>query len=75
MAEKEINNIIINYNDGTNEVINKGLVAEFDGQDENGYPTMTMHMCNILGKDLHNIVGAFVNLGYEIGMFNDLEGE
>lgn len=70
--EKEIKEIVVYYDDGTEETINKGFIGNMKEND--GNIDMVFTMCHISGKDLENIVWGILQLGDKLGMFDDQEG-
>lgn len=69
--EKNVRNIVIKYDDGTEREINKGAIVEYDTDGENANLRFEFKDCN--GKDLVNIVYGVMEMGVNMGMFNDSE--
>lgn len=67
-----LKNIIVNYDNGETEVIEKGLAIYFDKID-NERVKVAYRMCNIKDKDLHLIVTAVVALAQKLGMLDEEE--
>ncbi len=70
--EKDIQKIVIHYEDGTEETINKGFIGSVKEND--GNIDMVFHMCHIPGRNLENIIWGILQLGDKLGMFDDQEG-
>ena len=71
--EKNITNIVIKYDDGTEREISKGTVVEYNLDGEKANLEFEFKDCN--GKDLVNIVYGVMEMGVNMGMFNDSEGD
>ncbi len=66
--ERTVKDITLTYDDGTTEVIEKGLVTRFIEHDD-GEVTASFDMVSISGKDLYMVVTAILQLGDRIGYF------
>jgi hypothetical protein len=67
---KDVEKIMVHYEDGTTKDIEKGVV--FTMQDTgHGECSITAEMVNIAGRDLYTIVSGVIEMAYKIGMFND----
>lgn len=73
--EKSAVKITVTYDDGTTKEIEKGLVWCITDKPEKGVEEITAEMVSMSGKDLFTIVGAAVELGDRLGMFNGLEAD
>ena len=69
--EKNVTNIVIKYDDGTEREINKGAVVEYNTDGEKANLGFEFKDCN--GKDLINIVYGVMEMGANMGMFKDSE--
>lgn len=69
---KEIKKIIMEYDDGQIQTIEKGCIMEIKAVDDET-ENISFMMCNISGKDLSSIVMAVIGLGERLGMFKDNE--
>lgn len=58
IQEKDVDSIVINYADGTQKVLDKGMIvnAEQEGEELN----ISMTMCHISGADLINYLESMV---------------
>lgn len=68
---KEIKNFIVNYEDGTQRVIEKGFFCEMKDLPD-GYCDINFIMTGVSGRDLKGIVMGCIQLGEELGMFENL---
>ena len=64
--------IHINYQDGTQENIEKGLVFHFTGSTDSELH-ITADMVNMSGKDLIEVIYACIELGDRACLFDDEE--
>ncbi|MEA5084372.1 MAG: hypothetical protein VB018_09480 [Lachnospiraceae bacterium] len=71
--DKNVAKITLTYEDGTDKVIDKGFVAQFNG--EGDQLTMTFDMAGIKGEDLRLIVVGVMQLGMKLGFFGEDEKE
>lgn len=69
--ERDIQKIVIHYDDGTEETINKGFIGSME--EKEGNIEMVFHMCHIPGRDLENIIWGILQLGDKLGMFENQE--
>lgn len=65
--------IVVEYEDGTVKELEKGLVFRFENEDSDTV-NITAEMVSMSGKDLYTVVGAALELGMRLGMFDDKEG-
>lgn len=66
--------IVVEYEDGTAKELEKGLVFRFEDEDEDTDTAhITAELVGMTGRDLYTVVGAAVDLGVKLGMFNDVE--
>lgn len=74
-SERSAEDIIILYDDGTVKRLDKGVVIYFEDKnletDKDGTVGMTFDMLEINSRDLGLIVTSIMQLGLELGMFND----
>lgn len=66
--EREVKRIVLEYNDGSTEIIEKGLATRFI-EHENGEVTASFDMVSIGGQDLYMVVMAMLELGNRMGFF------
>ena len=71
--EKSAVKITVTYDDGTTKELERGLVWFITDKPETGEEEITAEMVSMSGKDLFTIVGAAIELGDRLGMFNGLE--
>lgn len=71
--EKSAVKITVTYDDGTTKDLEKGLVWCIADKPETREEVITVEMVAMSGKDLFTIVGAAIELGDRLGMFNGLE--
>ena len=74
-SERSAEDIIILYDDGTVKRLDKGMVIRFEDKnpetDKDGMVDMTFDMLEINSRDLGLIVTSIMQLGLELGMFDD----
>lgn len=70
--ERTVKNITLTYEDGSTEVVEKGLVLSFT-EHEDGNVTAGFNMLSITGKDLYMVVMAMMQLGDKMGFFDKEE--
>lgn len=70
--ERTVRNITLTYEDGSTEVVEKGLVLSFT-EHEDGNVKARFNMLSITGKDLYMVVMAMMQLGDKMGFFNKEE--
>ncbi len=70
--ERTVRNITLTYEDGSTEVVEKGLVLSFT-EHEGGNVKARFNMLSITGKDLYMVVMAMMQLGDKMGFFNKEE--
>lgn len=67
--------ITVEYEDGSVEELDKGLVFRFENKDEDADTALiTAELVNMSGMDLYTVVSASVELGMKLGMFSGKEG-
>ena len=67
--------ITVEYEDGSVEELDKGLVFRFENEDEDTDTALiTAELVNMTGRDLYTVVSASVELGMKLGMFSSKEG-
>ena len=75
-TERSAEDILILYDDGTVKRLDKGVVIHFKNKnpetDKDGTVDMTFDMLEINSRDLGLIVTSIMQLGLELGMFDDL---
>lgn len=69
--EKNVTNIVIKYDDETEREIKKGAVVEYNSDGEKANLGFEFKDCN--GKDLVNIVYGVMEMGANMGLFNESE--
>lgn len=72
--EREIENFVFNYTDGTSETVEKCFFCKIKDE-PNGESTLSFEMVGVSGKDLTQIVLGCVELGARLGMFDKKESE
>ena len=72
-SEKSVKKITLEYEDGSVEELEKGLVWHFEPQDDGDTVRITAEMLNLTGSDLYTVVGAAIEMGQKLGMFKGLE--
>ena len=74
-TERSAEDIIILYDDGTVKRLDKGVVIHFKDKnpetDKDGMVGMTFDMLEINSRDLGLVVSSIMQLGLELGMFDD----
>ena len=74
-SERSVEDIIILYDDGTVKRLDKGMVIHFKDKnpktDKDGTIGMTFDMLEINSRDLSLIMSSTMQLGLELGMFDD----
>lgn len=74
-SEHSVEDIIILYDDGTVKRLDKGVVIHFKDKkpetDKDGTIGMTFDMLEINSRDLGLVVTSIMQLGLELGMFDD----
>ena len=71
--EKAVKKITLEYEDGSVEELEKGLVWRFDPLDDGDTVKITAELLNMTGRDLYTVVGAAIEMGQKLGMFKGLE--
>lgn len=73
--EPDITKIVIHYNDGTEEVISKGFVANIDDLPEgaDGEAVANIKMVGMGGRDLYLLVESVLLLADKFGFFNRIK--
>lgn len=70
MEEKNIEKIVIHYDNGEKNTIHKGFMCDIKEDTESGEATLDFAMCHISGRDLEMIVMGCLQLGERLGMFD-----
>ena len=70
MEEKNIEKIVIHYDNGEENTIHKGFMCDIKEDTESGEATLDFTMCHISGRDLEMIVMGCLELGERLGMFD-----
>ena len=65
--EPEVKNFVVNYDDGTQRIIEKGFFCEIK-EEESGESVLSFVMAHCSGRDLETIVLGCVQLGVKLGM-------
>ena len=73
--EKNAVKITVTYDDGSTKDLEKGLVWSLTDKPEDEQVEVTAEMVAMSGKDLYTVVGAAVELGMRLGMFNGSEDD
>ena len=68
--EKNIEKIVIHYDNGEENTIHKGFMCGIKEDTESGEATLDFTMCHISGRDLEMIVMGCLQLGERLGMFD-----
>lgn len=68
--EKDIQKIIIKYDDGTEKEIEKGVVIT-DKVIEDGDYNLTFEFANMQGSELVTIIFGVTEMGVNIGLFDE----
>ena len=66
--EKDVKNFIVNYEDGSQKVIEKGFFCEMKELPD-GACDMSFIMAEVSGRDSEHIVLGCIQLGEKLGMF------
>lgn len=69
MAEKDIEKIVLHYDDGTTETVDKGFIASLTSSDDDETCEITFHMAHISGDELCNMIEGVATLGIKLGLF------
>ena len=74
MSKKEkesmVEKIVIKYEDGTSKEIEKGAIITVD-KDENEDNHLTFEFADISGSELTTLILGVMQMGVEMGLFND----
>lgn len=74
-SERSAEDIVVLYDDGTVKRLDKGIVIHFEDKnpetDEDGTVGMTFDMLEMNSRDLGLVVTSIMQLGLELGMFDD----
>ena len=68
MDEKGIEKIVLHYDDGTTETVDKGFIASLTSSDDETCE-ITFHMAHISGNELCNMIEGVATLGIKLGLF------
>ena len=72
MDNRNITSIVVNYDNGEIETLNKGVVVGFDEIDnEEETIKVRYRMFDIKGSELAMVVEAIIALGGKLGMFDN----
>ena len=73
MDNRNITSIVINYDNGEIETLNKGVVVGYDEIDNEEKKTIKVRyrMCDIKGNELATVVESIIALGNKLGMFDN----
>lgn len=73
MDNRNITSIVINYDNGEIETLNKGVVVGYDEIDNEEKKTtkVSYRMCDIKGNELAMVVKSIISLGNKLGMFDN----
>jgi hypothetical protein len=72
--ESMVEKIIVKYEDGTEKEITKGLVITDDIDEEQDHH-LTFEFADMKGDEVANIVFGVMEMGSEMGLFDNLEDE
>lgn len=72
LEEREIEKLVIHYKNGEEETIEKGFFSCGLEEGKDGEYKLNFSMCNISGRDLKSIIMGFMQLGDEMGFFDEL---
>lgn len=67
--EKNAKRIVIEFDDGTEKVLEKGACINFTEDD--GEANVSFDFINFSGRDLELLVRAVLELGVKLGMFDE----
>mgnify|MGYP001851668669 CR=1 FL=1 len=69
--EKDVEKIVIHYEDGTEKVIDKGFFCNMKGED--GSAVLEFNMCHVPGREIELIIEGCLQLGFKLGIFKEEE--
>lgn len=71
MKERNVKNIVINYDNGESEVLDKGFAVNLESTDDSEKTEIQCRMCNMRGCDLELVVSSVLALADKLGMFSE----
>ncbi len=69
--EKDVEKIVIHYEDGAEKVIDQGFFCNM--KEEDGSAVLEFTMCHVSGKELELIIEGCLQLGFKLGMLKEEE--
>ena len=75
MKASNVKRIILEREDGTTDVITRGLFADYSECADTDTGTVNFDICGLAGRDIGMIVMSMMDLGVRIGMFGDTSKE
>jgi len=74
VKDNMVEKIIVKYDDGTEKEILKGvIITDEDTYNEDGDHNLTFEFASMSGTEVANVIIGCVQLGTELGLFNDAE--
>ena len=73
-SEKSVKKITLEYEDGSEEELDKGLVWHFEPQDDGDTVEITAELLNMTGRGLYTVVGAAIEMGQKLGYVQRIGG-
>lgn len=73
MDNRNITSIVVNYDNGEIETLNKGIVVGYDEIDNEEKKTIKVsyRMCDIKGNELAMVVKSIIALAHKLGIFDN----
>lgn len=68
-----VKRIIVEREDGTSEVITRGLIADYSETPDAEEGEVKFDLCGLTGRDIGMIVMTMLELGARLGMFGNTE--
>lgn len=68
-----VKRIILEREDGTTEVITRGLIADYSESSDNTEGEVKFDLCGLAGRDIGMIIMSMLDLGARLGMFDNTE--
>lgn len=68
--ENNLDKIVLKYDDGTEKEISKGVVITLNSVDEDE-STLNFEFAHMKGNELTDIILGVMQMGVEIGIFNE----
>ena len=73
--KKDIEKIIVKYDDGTEKKINKGVIITLNKNENQDEEKMTFEFADIKRNELANILYGVIQMGNKIGLFDGGEDD